>query len=238
MAPTGKENDSDNATLSRKTRGGNAKSKTANSKPKETATSQVLRDHETLKDQYEALHSEYTALKDELTELEAGRKTQQKEHDKLENDLLKLQAKFGKTDGQNARLKQDLAQQKTKTERLTFEAEKAKTEIAALGGGIKLATLENENTRLKKDNDQHVLDLAVIAVQKDLLLKSNKATLDDSALLKKQLLAKEKQYSTLQSNNELAKQEAKSKPYRRNPFAIVCSNAIEKAKESLIPSVR
>ncbi len=51
---------------------------------------------------------------------------------------------------------------------LAFAAKQAKIQIEELGGGIKLATLENEKDRLMKDNDKHVKNLAIFSTEKDM----------------------------------------------------------------------
>ncbi len=74
---------------------------------------------------------------------------------------MNLQTKFGKAEVQNGKLKQVIEKHNLKCSQLAFAAKQAKIQIEELGGGIKLATLENEKDRLMKDNDKHVQNLAI-----------------------------------------------------------------------------
>ncbi len=81
---------------------------------------------------------------------------------------MKLQTKFGKAEVKNGKLKQVIEKQKLKSSQLAFAARQAKIQIEELGGGIKLATLENEKDRLMKDNDKNVQNLAIFSTEKDM----------------------------------------------------------------------
>jgi hypothetical protein len=86
-------------------------------------------------------------------------------------------------------LKQEIQKLKLKISTLAFEVTKAKTQIDELGGGIKLATLENEKGRLQKNDDKNAQNLAVFAAEKVVVLQANKAVTEENTTMKKQLLA-------------------------------------------------
>jgi chromosome segregation ATPase len=178
MAPTGKENDSDN-TPARKTRV-TATQKTVKSdksKPTKDATpavSVLLRNHSALQDQHATLQDQHATLQDKYATLKGEHATLQKGHEKLQNNL-------GKLELQNGKFKQDIDKRKAKISELSLTLKTANLQIEDLGGGIKVA-------RLTKENEKYAFEKTVRAAEKEILLQSNKAISYENANLKKQLL--------------------------------------------------